>query len=147
MYELIYFDVLVDVLAANQAIVKHVNEHGDNQPVAVHVASTFCNLFLNPRHHTAADNEHHEDTRSLLCVLAKSFYCHVEDATPHNAGAHTTEHEEQTAQGNLEHSETVGCAVAGHADSGCLWNRDGDENQDDCNTAHGNHLCTAADLA
>ena len=81
-------DVFVDVLAAYEGVVEQVEQHGDDEPVAAHVAERGGEqVVLHERHDTAADHEHHEDTRSLLGVFAEAFDSKVEDTAPHERRA------------------------------------------------------------
>ena len=64
---LIYGDVLVDILAAEEGIEDHVGKHGDDD----HIADTqgtdrrTYDGILDQRQDTAADDHRHEDTGSL----------------------------------------------------------------------------------
>ena len=96
-------NVLIDILATDQGVVEEVAEHGDNEPVAVHVTSSLRDEVLDERHDTTTNDEHHEYSGSGLGVLAESLDRQVENGTPHEGSAKTAENEEQAAERNLEH--------------------------------------------
>ena len=81
---LIYFDVSIDVLAADERIVEDVGEHGDDEPVAANRAEAFSYRLLNEWHDATTDDHHHEEAGSLSRVLAESLDRKVEDAAPHD---------------------------------------------------------------
>ena len=122
--ELVYFDVFVDVLAANEGVEQDVGHHGHLQPVAEDFAVLLGNDVLQPRHQTTTDDHHHEDTGGSLGVLAQTFNREVEDATPHDRRAETASSDEEYLHRN--------CMTL-NGDGNALGQEDGDEQQDDSN--------------
>ena len=60
---LLYGDVFVYILAADEGIEEDVGKHGHYQPVAGDVADVEGeHVVLDERHDTTTHNEHHEDT-------------------------------------------------------------------------------------
>ena len=89
-------NVLVDILAAEEGVENHVNEHGEDDHIAdaQRADRGTDDGVLDQRQDTAADDHHHEDTGSFLSILSKSLSRQVEDATPHDGGAKTHQYEE-----------------------------------------------------
>lgn len=59
---LFYGDVFVDILTSHSSIEEYISQHGDNQPVAAHVANALGNGVLDERHDTSTNHHGHKDS-------------------------------------------------------------------------------------
>lgn len=91
---LIYFDVRINILAANECVPKEVGERDERHNVAVHVTDLVSETILDERQKTATDDHGHEETRSFCGILAETLSSEVEYAGPHDRSAETAEDEE-----------------------------------------------------
>ena len=80
----IHGDILVHVLAANQRIVEHIGHGQQINEIAGHVTQDVGEEVLYDRQYATTYDHHHEDTRSLGSVFAKSLGSEVEDTCPHH---------------------------------------------------------------
>ncbi len=87
MYMLIYFDVSINILAANECVPEEVGERDERHNVAVHVADLVGKTILDERQKTATDDHCHEEAGSFCGVLAETLSSEVEDAGPHDRSA------------------------------------------------------------
>ena len=80
----IHGDILVHVLAANQRIVEHIGHGQQINEIAGHVTHDVGEEVLYDGQYATTYDHHHEDTRSLGSVFAKSLGSEVEDTCPHH---------------------------------------------------------------
>ena len=80
----IHGDILVHVLAANQRIVEHIGHGQQINEIAGHVTHDVGEEVLYDGQNATTYDHHHEDTRSLGSVFAKSLGSEVEDTCPHH---------------------------------------------------------------
>ena len=131
-------NVFVDVLAAPESIEEDVGEAGNDNPVAAHIAYTVSNIILYERQDAATADQCHEDAAGHGCVFAQAFGGEVENGSPHNGGAETTE----GGKGNLQgHFGTV------EVDGGRGGDEDEAEQEEDSYGGRGGEHGFGGDLA
>ena len=113
--DLVYFDVGVHILTADEGIEENVGQHGDNKPIAEDGASRLGHSLLNKRHDTTANHHCHEDARCCLCIFAETLNREVEDSSPHDRGAKSASRNQECLGRNVMAAETDGDTL-GHED-------------------------------
>ena len=143
---LFHGNVFVYVLATSHGIVEDEAEHGNDEPVAGHIAGGTGNPVLDERHDASAYDHHHEDAGSLLGVFAETLDGEVEDAAPHERGAETAEDDEECAGGNDHHSEAAPL-IARHRHGHALGQEDSHKEEDDGHGRNDGDLGLGRDFA
>ena len=90
-----------------KCIVQHVCYGSEDYPVTCNVAAGhvgYCTL--NQRQDTTTANHYHEDTGSHCRIFTQSFYCKVEDTTPHDRCTEAAKCEEHDSYRYCFHTET-----------------------------------------
>ncbi len=87
-------NIAIHILATPEGIEKDVGKAKYDQPIAAHKADTIGEHVLEEGQNATTANKCHEDTACHGSIFTQSFGREVEDGTPHDRSAKTTERSE-----------------------------------------------------